>query len=74
MVPNLSAYALLSQQCRKLINRHFTLNDDRLYRLGRQISTVARHHDMQMRLAVMPQVDVAPSLMMNVKACPQKHL
>src|SRR5580700_10413240 len=53
---------------------HFTLNDDRLYRLRRQISAVARHHDMQMSLAVVPQVDVAPSLMMNLKPCPLKHL
>jgi hypothetical protein len=54
------ATSLFSQQRHKLFNRHLTLSDDRLDRLRRQVSAMAPYDRVQMCLADVPQIDMAP--------------
>jgi hypothetical protein len=68
-----SIRGLFPQEGDKLFNSYFRLEEDTFQRFRSQVSSVARYHDMEVYLGGVPQISVAPCLVVDIKTCPQKY-
>jgi hypothetical protein len=65
---------LTSKQFDKLGQRDFGLHHERFESLWRQVSTVARNHDVKMSLRAVPQSGVASSFVVKIEISPEESL